>query len=167
MENFTVEIAVKNYVKSYLEAKNGKKIILEEKMKEKFIDCLRDKNYSRDSIYENRLPYENKIIIVVTEYEFYHHGFAARAHNGVGMYISVCHKFMGNFHRFWLRNGLGCQQIAEFPARHRQIVDASTALIGKNISNYALGVALVSQTVFLNNTDNEPIRFNNNISNAG
>ena len=31
MENFTVEIAVKNYVKSYLEAKNGKKIILEEK----------------------------------------------------------------------------------------------------------------------------------------
>ena len=83
MDNFTVEIAVKNYVKSYLEAKNGKKIILEEKMKEKFIDCLRDKNNSRDSIYENRLPYEDKIIIVVTEYEFYHHGFAMTKTNMV------------------------------------------------------------------------------------
>ena len=75
MECFaTIDVYVKKYVKTYLEAKYGKTIFLESKIKEKFLDNLKDKNKTRDSVYGDRYPYEYKITIAVTEYEFYHYG---------------------------------------------------------------------------------------------
>ncbi|MFZ4412684.1 MAG: hypothetical protein ACOYOV_06340 [Bacteroidales bacterium] len=76
MEKFaTVDIYVKNYVKTYLEAKYGKTIFLNEKLKDKFIEYLKDKNTFRDAIYTDRFPYEQKITVAISEYEFYHFGF--------------------------------------------------------------------------------------------
>jgi len=76
MEKFaTVDIYVKNYVKTYLEAKYGKTIFLNEKLKDKFIEYLKDKNTFRDAIYTDRFPYEQKVTIAISEYEFYHFGF--------------------------------------------------------------------------------------------
>lgn len=84
MEYFaTVDIYVKKYVKTYLEATQGKIIVVEEKIKEKFLDCLKDKCSLRDSIYEDRYPYEHKITIAVSEYEFYHYGFCMTKTNMV------------------------------------------------------------------------------------
>jgi len=84
MEYFAiVDIYVKKYVKTFLEAKYGKTIFLDGKFKEKFIDCLKDKNSVRDSIYEDRYPYEYKIKVAITEYEFYHFGFEVTKTNMV------------------------------------------------------------------------------------
>ena len=76
MEKFaTVDIYVKKYVKTYLEAKYGKTIFLNEKLKDKFLEYLKDKNTLRDAIYTDRYPYDQKICIALSEYEFYHYGF--------------------------------------------------------------------------------------------
>ncbi len=84
MEHFnTSDIYVKNYVKTYLEANHGKVITLDEKIKDMFIDCLKDKNNCRDSIYGDKFPFESKISIALTEYEFYHYGFTMTKTNMV------------------------------------------------------------------------------------
>lgn len=76
METFsTTEVYVKNYVKAYLEAKYGKEMTLEEKIKDIFLDCMKDKNTSRDSIYGEKHPFKHKITVNLTEHEFYHFGF--------------------------------------------------------------------------------------------
>jgi hypothetical protein len=56
---------------------------LEEKIKEKFLDCVKDKCSTRDANYEDRFPYENKITIAINEFEFYHHGFSMTKTNMV------------------------------------------------------------------------------------
>lgn len=71
----TVDIYVKNYVKTFLESKYGKEMNLSEKFKEKFIDCLKDRNRNRDSIYKDKYPFDQKITVPISEYEFYHYGF--------------------------------------------------------------------------------------------
>jgi len=70
----TVDIYVKDYVKIYLEKNYGKTVKLEGKYKEKFIDCLKDKNDSKGSLYIERFPYDTKISVAITEFEFYHYG---------------------------------------------------------------------------------------------
>ena len=71
----TVDIYVKKYVKIYLENKYGKVIFLKEKVKDKFLDCIRDKTDPRGKLWIDSNPYEYKITIAISEYEFYHHGF--------------------------------------------------------------------------------------------
>ena len=71
----TVDIYVKKYVKTYLEKKYGKTICFDGKIKEKFIDILSSKNTIRDFNYTDRFPYEYKITVSISEFEFYHYGF--------------------------------------------------------------------------------------------
>lgn len=76
MEAFsTTDVYVKNYVKKYLEGKYGKIISLDEKIKDTFLDCLKDKNSCRDSIYGDNYPFKDMITVNLTEHEFYHYGF--------------------------------------------------------------------------------------------
>jgi hypothetical protein len=76
MEHFnTVQIYVKKYVKTYLEAKHGKIIFLDGNIKDKFIECLKNNSTLRESSYENKFPYEYYITVAVSEFEFYHYGY--------------------------------------------------------------------------------------------